>query len=471
MSALDLPTVLRILLTQGDGLSTAAPDTLPRPVLPDVGGAMDLAQTRMDLTGSPFAGVPPLAPVNEPPRATAPPGRLAEILNAIATGINAHPLSARPTGTSTQNNAAGFLAGFGNTFSAARGVEMGKADAMDEALKVEAAKRNERNLKASEYARELARMRWDKRMEAKQRVADEKDLLAFKSGLEPDEATKGRNEALRLAARNAELRARGERIPGEGGAGAGDAVEGDILLSPQAIDMAALMYLKTGQLGSEGMGKYGVRNRNMIRNRAAELGPNVDLATNKVMFSGLQRSLTQLRVISNAAKAFQRTAGANAKIVRDLALRVPDTGIRAVNGLVRPALSMLGDPAVAAFEASLKPVQAEYARIMDSPTLAGQLTDDAKKQMRAVIGGDFTRDQLLGSLAVFEMDSDNRIGSYDQSIRELEQQLRDLGPKKPSASETLRFTDGAGKFWNIPASDTAAVARARAKLTEVPVGR
>ncbi len=118
-------------------------------------------------------------------------------------------------------------------------------------------------------------------------------------------------------------------------------------------------------------------------------------------------------------KPFAEMAEKNADILEKASKNVTDLGASFLNTPVRELEAKFGGTKTAAFRAALLPVQADFARILNSPTGAGQLTDSARKEMEHAIGPGATPGQITAALDVFRQDARNRKESYEAAIKDL----------------------------------------------------
>jgi hypothetical protein len=195
-----------------------------------------------------------------------------------------------------------------------------------------------------------------------------------------------------------------------------------IALTDEELDLPALRYLKDGTMIPAGMGQNGVALRTKVIKRANYLrkaaGLSGDIAANAAQMKADAKSFSTLQTQADGLRAFENTALANAKQLLAASDKVPDTGSPFVNDLVRTAAKgFLGSDQVSNFQSAMEPVNAEFARILQSGgSLGGQLTDTARKDMRSVMSGNFTRKQLRGSLAILERDAENRRKAYADQL-------------------------------------------------------
>jgi hypothetical protein len=193
-------------------------------------------------------------------------------------------------------------------------------------------------------------------------------------------------------------------------------------LTPQAIDQAAKLYLQTAQLPSMGMGKQGAKQRQLIMNRAAEIGQGVDLANSKLEF-GAKRS-TKTYFTSGAGgkqlTAFN-TAITHLDTLDRLAGDLGNSDVQLVNRAKQAWAEQTGNPAPANFEAAKNAMSGEVAAALKA--------SGATDQEIAHVGATFNRAQSPAQLK-------GAINTYRELLKSKAQQLKgqyDAGMKGGAA--------------------------------------
>lgn len=204
-------------------------------------------------------------------------------------------------------------------------------------------------------------------------------------------------------------------------------------LTPAGIEMAARRYLKDGTLPPMGMGKAGAGTRKEILNRAAEIDPEADIASNVAAFGADKGSLASMQKQRDAIGAFEETAKKNIDIFLEQAGKVVDTGSPLANTLVRQVSgSLLGSKDIPAFNAARQVAVNEIAKITSNPTLAGQLSDSARHEVEAFNPANATLAQSVAVMRLLKRDMDNRKMSLDNGLREIKDRIsgKKSGAKK-----------------------------------------
>jgi hypothetical protein len=218
-------------------------------------------------------------------------------------------------------------------------------------------------------------------------------------------------------------------------------------LTPAGLDVAAQMFAKTGQLPPMGMGKAGATVRQKIINRAAELNPGLDIASNKAGFEADKGALSQLQKQSDAVNAFEETAKKNIDIFLESAGKVVDTGSPFANNLARQVSGkMLGSKNQAAYDAARQVALNEVAKIVSNPNLAGQLSDAARKEVEAFNPSSATLAQSVTVMRVLKQDMANRKQSYADQIKAIKARISGQKPEESSAAPIVQRNSETGAY-------------------------
>lgn len=189
------------------------------------------------------------------------------------------------------------------------------------------------------------------------------------------------------------------------------------VLTPEAKTMAAKVYAQTGTMVPMGMGKAGAAVRADVLNTAAREFKNTNPAQNKADYQASSRALTTLTNLDEQAAAFEQMAQNNAKILKETLGKVPNAGTRFGNKIARAFAKQMGDPNVAAFDTAREVVKNEYARLVSSLGAgSSMLPEGARKDIDAVIKGDFTPQQIIRALEVLARDAASKRKSLGDRI-------------------------------------------------------
>lgn len=211
-------------------------------------------------------------------------------------------------------------------------------------------------------------------------------------------------------------------------------------LTDAGLDAAASSFAKTGIMPALGMGNSNMRAQ--IINRAAEMTPKLDIASNKADFEANKKSLDQATKLSDALKSFESTATKNMGILETSAKKVVDSGSPWINKPLRSIdESALGNTDLPIFRAARQIVVNEVAKLTNNPSLTGQLSDSARHEIESLMPADMTLKQLMALLPVLKQDMANRTSSVDKQVQAIRDRI-----KGNSGEATHVFNPATGKI-------------------------
>jgi hypothetical protein len=212
-------------------------------------------------------------------------------------------------------------------------------------------------------------------------------------------------------------------------------------MTPAAFDQTAEKYFQTGQLPPIGRSSNAIAMNRDLMNRAAELHPNVSLAENSAEYKANADSLKKLLGATDQLEAFEGTANKNIELLKSIAAKVPDLGVRFANVPVRMLTgNTIGTENMAAFKTALAPVQTEAAKILNSANLQGVLSDSARHELQEIVDGNATYPALVASLNVLQKDFSNRRESNHAQIQDIQTRLG--GTRQPQEGTTKTNSHG-----------------------------
>lgn len=204
-------------------------------------------------------------------------------------------------------------------------------------------------------------------------------------------------------------------------------------LTDAGIDAAAMLFAKTGQMPA-GLGRNGIQQTKII-NRAGELAPNLDVASNKADFEANKKSLDQIVRLNDALTSFENTANKNMSILEASAPKILDTGSPWINQPLRKVdEKLLGNTELPVFRAARQIVVNEVAKLTGNPGLTGQLSDAARHEIEDLLPPDMTMAQFLKLLPTFKQDMANRTSSLAQQIDAIKGRIKGGGTPAPASS-------------------------------------
>jgi len=228
----------------------------------------------------------------------------------------------------------------------------------------------------------------------------------------------------------------------------------EVKLSPDALDALVKLRIAGGPDPSFGMGKAGVANKVNYYNRLGQMmsGKNpTEILANKANVKAEGENIAKLTAQRGFLASYGEMVNKNADTMLGTIDKIPDTGIPAFNGLIRPAMEhFLGNADISAFNAAIEASRTEFARILGSGiTGGGVLTDSQKKDVRAVLGNNFTRKQLKSAVRILKIDARNRVTTNEDAIAQSQARLLGIGnTPAPGSPESRITTKPATLRWN-----------------------
>lgn len=212
-----------------------------------------------------------------------------------------------------------------------------------------------------------------------------------------------------------------------------------VTLTQEAMDYWAKFAGTTGQLPALGMGNSGAKARQDILNRAPQVVGG-DVATNRATNRSDTASLTQMQKMRDSVVAFESTANANLDLFLKTAKPIVDSGSPLVNQPMRAInKTALGSKELAAYDAARRVAINEIAKVTNNPTLAGTLSDAARKEVESLIPEQATLGQIYAVANVLRNDMANRHTELDKGLADIKGRMG--GGATPSGG----LPQGAGK--------------------------
>ncbi len=235
-------------------------------------------------------------------------------------------------------------------------------------------------------------------------------------------------------------------------------------LTPAAIDMLAKHVALGAPMPPMGSGTKGALQRKQVYDRAAQFdtvtgqymtgttNPNPpNLATAQTDFKANSGAMIGLQKNLATVNAYTETAHKNAGKLDDVLDDIPEHGSPLLNAPARALALAMGDTKMATAKAYLTSLTAEYARIITTASLNGQLTDSARREQEKVLAPGATREQIRASLKALAAEAENRRISYKAEIDTLRKNIGSGGEKetpaapattKPTAAELMKKYSG-----------------------------
>jgi soluble lytic murein transglycosylase-like protein len=194
-------------------------------------------------------------------------------------------------------------------------------------------------------------------------------------------------------------------------------------LTPGEIDQYAQLYRQTKTLPNFGFGTAGVKARQAILARAADMSSDslaADIATGTAD-TALLKSLNE-RI--GAVDAFEGTAGANLDLMLNAGKKIIDSGSPWINKPLREIdQKTLGAADLAAYNAARQVALTEIAKVTGNPTLAGTLTDSQRSEVMGLIPGEATLAQVYSVAKILKQDMFNRRDFLQKEYDKVRQRL------------------------------------------------
>lgn len=172
-------------------------------------------------------------------------------------------------------------------------------------------------------------------------------------------------------------------------------------------------------------------------NRIGANNPDFNAGATKATFAADKGSLTAMQKQRDAVGAFEQTAGKNLDLFVNAASKIPDSGVPWLNTPLRLLTDKLvGSENMAAVNAARQIATTEIAKVTSNPTLAGTLSDAARKEVQDYNPQNATFKQTLAVAKVLRQDMANRRTALDQGITEIQGRIANNGqaPKTPTKS-------------------------------------
>lgn len=196
----------------------------------------------------------------------------------------------------------------------------------------------------------------------------------------------------------------------------------DVPLDPAAIAMLGEKLARDGQMPPMGLGKNATRNRDLVYNYAAKVFPTLDLASQVAAVTAYKGSLNVQQRALNQIEGYETNVLKNMRQMLTEAKKIPDWGAPILNKPVREVALAFGSETIPGFRTAHGVVVPETAKILtgNPATLAGQLSDDARKEVAKLLPENYTYKQLYNAVQIIVNDMDNRKTSIQEQIGKLQ---------------------------------------------------
>jgi hypothetical protein len=183
--------------------------------------------------------------------------------------------------------------------------------------------------------------------------------------------------------------------------------QSNVGLSPQALEMAAQLYAKTGQLPN--LGNRAVGAKAQIMENAAANNPGTDIASNKAVLHGDTTSFAALQKQSDSVNAFERTALANLDQFLGTAKGIVDTGSPLFNMPARKFQeTVAGDPKMTQFNVARQVAVQEIGKVLSGAMGNAAISDSARHEVEALLNPNASLAQIDAAAQILKRDMANR---------------------------------------------------------------
>jgi hypothetical protein len=241
------------------------------------------------------------------------------------------------------------------------------------------------------------------------------------------------------------------------------------MLTPDAVDLDAKQYLRTGSMPAMGLGNAAARIQ--IQNRAAEIakadGNTIDdYISGRATLKADSASLSQITKIADAVNGFEQTALRNMQIAKELMDKGAGTSAGpVVNRWIQAGRVGTGDADVAAFNTAMGTVAGEYGKIISGGSASIAATPEGARQEAADWLNKIQSPEAIDAqFDVARRDMANRKNSLNDQRALIQQRLRDPSaggqgtPPAPATGTPATAT---------PATATPATATPQQHISEV----
>jgi len=200
-------------------------------------------------------------------------------------------------------------------------------------------------------------------------------------------------------------------------------------LSPEAKDIAATVYLKSGVLPT-GMGKQAVALRQDIMNRAAEIAKVQGMSPDQVVAKRAtmradQSSLANLTKTTDAVTAFENTAAKHFDNALELAKKggVPTNAGPWINNWVQTGSIQVGNAKTPPYLVSLLTGADEYAKVLDGATGAAGSSVNSRAAAAKLFASGYNYNQIKAAVDAAKGAMDAKKAEYGAQIKRINDRL------------------------------------------------
>ncbi len=220
------------------------------------------------------------------------------------------------------------------------------------------------------------------------------------------------------------------------------------MINPAALDQAAELYAKTGQMPAMGMGRDGAAIRTSIMNRAAELHGDNDLASAKTDYGATSGAIKNLARQRSQVLTFEKTASKNLDLADSLSQKVDRSGSPVLNRfLLHLKGQYAGDTDTQLLNNAVETAASEYAKIVSGAT-TGATTDAAREHAREMLTSAMSKGTFSQAVALMKQEMGNRKSGFDEELDSLHGGGK-TGAKPSGQSSPVKISN-AGEYNALP---------------------
>lgn len=199
--------------------------------------------------------------------------------------------------------------------------------------------------------------------------------------------------------------------------------------TPDAVDLAAREYLKTGQIPNMGWGASGMPARKAVLNKAAELakteyGGMEGGANARFGVKAASASLSKIQQQKTMTGAFEETAVKNADLALNASEQVDRTGVTLFNKWLQSGRTATGSPAAAKFNAANQTFVNEYAKVISGSMGNTAVSDSARNHAESILNTAHTNEQYRQIIGLLKQEMSNRMKGFDDEIGKLNSSMQ-----------------------------------------------
>jgi hypothetical protein len=199
-----------------------------------------------------------------------------------------------------------------------------------------------------------------------------------------------------------------------------------VKLTPEAKEMNARVFLKTGVMPVFGMGKNASNARDEIYNMSTKIGLDMgmspeqvaqQIADSKVTYNATKNSYNRLSTQEGLVNAFEKTASLNADQALKLSNKVDRLGIPIVEAWkqnLQSGKGIVNNPTLAQFRVANDTFLTEYAKVMSGQTSGAAVSDYKIKATNDLLAKSYDKESYAAAVAQMKIDMANRREGFTQ---------------------------------------------------------